>query len=137
MKNLVGWARVELLSSSSFSDWRADRLHHQPNKNNTKNNNCLPFSGGSFHVNFVVNGGEELPNMLVGIACSPDSYLDLPIPVRDGYNFDGWYYDNEFTKKIDFTNSIDFKPISKFDNKKCQIGFEDIEIYAKWEKVIS
>ena len=23
------------------------------------------------------------------------------------------------------------------DNKKCQIGFEDIEIYAKWEKVIS
>ncbi len=105
--------------------------------NNTKNNNCLPFSGGSFHVNFVVNGGEELPNMLVGIACSPDSYLDLPIPVRDGYNFDGWYYDNEFTKKIDFTNSIDFKPISKFDNKKCQIGFEDIEIYAKWEKVIS
>ena len=105
--------------------------------NNTKNNNCLPFSGGSFHVNFVVNGGEELPNMLVGIACSPDSYLDLPIPVRDGYNFDGWYYDNEFTKKIDFTNSIDFKPIPKFDNKKCQIGFEDIEIYAKWEKVIS
>ena len=105
--------------------------------NNTKNNNCIPFSGGSFHVNFVVNGGEELPNMLVGIACSPDSYLDLPIPVRDGYNFDGWYYDKDFTKKIDFTNSIDFKPISKFDNKKCQIGFEDIEIYAKWEKVIS
>lgn len=26
----VGRARVELLSSSSFSDWRADRLHHRP-----------------------------------------------------------------------------------------------------------
>lgn len=101
---------------------------------NTKNNNCVPFSGGSFHVNFVINGGEELPNMLVGIACSPDSYLDLPIPARDGYDFDGWYYDKEFTKKIEFTNSINFKPIPKYDNKKCQVGFEDIEIYAKWKK---
>lgn len=38
--------------------------------------------------------------MLVGIACSPDSYRELPIPVRDGYIFDGWYYDKDFTKKL-------------------------------------
>ena len=73
--------------------------------------------------------------MLVGIACSPDSYRELPIPVRDGYIFDGWYYDIVFTKKIEFTSSIDIKPVPKYDNK-CQVGFEDIEIYAKWKKII-
>lgn len=69
--------------------------------------------------------------MHVGIAVSPDSYQDLPIPSRDGYSFDGWYYDKEFTKKIEFTNSIDFKPIPKYEDG-CQMGFEDIKIYAKW-----
>ena len=102
--------------------------------NNAKSNNCAPISGGSFHVNFVVNGGYELPDMLVGVACSPDSYKDIPIPVRDGYSFDGWYYDKDYTQKIEFTNSINFKPIPKFDNKKCQVGFENIEVYAKWSK---
>lgn len=100
--------------------------------NNT--NKCVPLSGGSFHVNYVVNGGEELSSMVVGVACSPDSYEDLKVPVREGYTFDGWYYDKELTKKIEFTNSIDFKPIPKYDDNKCQIGFEDIEIYAKWKK---
>lgn len=100
---------------------------------NNKKDNCVPFSGGSFNINFVVNGGENIPSMLVGIACCPDSYRDLPIPVRDGYIFDGWYYDKDFTKKIEFTSSIDIKPVPKYDNK-CQVGFEDIEIYAKWKK---
>ena len=102
--------------------------------NNTKNNNCLPFSGGSFHVNFVVNGGEELPNMLVGIACSPDSYDELPIPVREGYTFDGWYYDKELKEKIEFTNTRFFTPVPEYDKNKCRIGYQDIEIYAKWHK---
>ena len=99
----------------------------------TRDNNCVPFSGGSFHINFVVNGGEELTSMLVGIACSPDSYDNLPIPVRDGYLFEGWYYDEELTKKVEVTNSVDIKPVPRFDNK-CQVGFEDIIIFAKWEK---
>ena len=99
----------------------------------TRDNNFVPFSGGSFHINFVVNGGEKLSSMLVGIACSPDSYDNLPIPVRDGYLFEGWYYDEELTKKVEVTNSVDIKPVPRFDNK-CQVGFEDIIIFAKWEK---
>ena len=93
---------------------------------------CIPaITGGSFSIIFNTNGGESISPMHVGIAVSPDSYQDLPIPSRDGYTFDGWYYDKELTQKIDFTNSIEFRPIPDYVDG-CQSGFKDIEIYAKW-----
>ena len=64
------------------------------------NKECVPFTGGSFSIIFNTNGGDEISSMSVCIACSPDSYLDLPVPVRDGYVFDGWYYDNGLGIKI-------------------------------------
>ena len=100
-----------------------------------KRNECEFFSGGSFNVIFNTNGGDEIPSMHVGIACSPDSYEDLPSPTREGYDFAGWYYDSDFKKKVDFTNSIDFIPIPEYDKNKCIIGHKDIEIYAKWRKL--
>ncbi|MBR3210961.1 MAG: InlB B-repeat-containing protein [Bacilli bacterium] len=99
-----------------------------------KKRRCVPFSGGSFQLIFHTNGGDEIPNMHVGIACSPDSYDDIPIPVRKGYQFDGWYFDKEFSKKIEFENSREFKPVPDLNRYKCVIGFQDIEIYAKWKK---
>ena len=97
------------------------------------NKECVPFTGGSFSIIFNTNGGDEISSMSVCIACSPDSYLDLPVPVRDGYVFDGWYYDNGLSKMVESTNSIDIKPIPQYDNN-CTIGYKDIEIYAKWVK---
>ena len=70
--------------------------------------------------------------MSVCIACSPDSYSDLPTPNRNGYNFEGWYYDKELTKKVDEVNTLDINPIPKLDKNKCVIGYEDIELFAKW-----
>lgn len=102
-------------------------------KNRSKKSECIPISGGSFSVIFNTNGGDSISPMHVGIAVSPDSYQDLPIPSREGYSFGGWYYDKDFTKKIDFTNSIEFNPNPKYVDG-CQSGFEDIEIYAKWIK---
>ena len=95
---------------------------------------CNFFTGGSFNLIFNVNGGEEIPIMSICIACSPDSYEELPVPIRKGYSFDGWYYDKDLTKKIDFTNTIDFSPIPEYDKHKCHVGYKDIEIYAKWNK---
>ena len=63
-----------------------------------------------------------------------DTYEELPVPIRKGYSFDGWYYDKDLTKKIDFTNTIDFSPIPEYDKHKCHVGYKDIEIYAKWNK---
>lgn len=60
---------------------------------------------GKKHVSFFANGGafangsnlqtEELNGN--GKITQPDS------PVRDGYVFDGWYYDSTFTQAVDFS----------------------------------
>ena len=93
---------------------------------------CHIFTGGSFDIKFNTNGGNEIANMSICIACSPDSYEDLPVAVRDGFTFDGWYYDKELTNKVDITNTKDFTPIPKYNDKKCLMGYKDIELFAKW-----
>lgn len=95
---------------------------------------CVPFTGGAFHLIFNTNSEESIDPMHVCIACSPDSYDELPIPVREGYTFDGWYYDKELKEKIEFTNTRFFTPVPEYDKNKCRIGYQDIEIYAKWHK---
>lgn len=102
------------------------------NKKEKVKSKCFPFTGGSFHIIFNTNGGENIPTMHVCIACNPESYDDLPIPVRDGYIFGGWYYDKDFKNKIEFTNTKDFRAIPIYDKNKCMTGYKDIEIYAKW-----
>lgn len=97
--------------------------------------NCTPFTGGSFTLKFDVDGGEEISDMSICIACSPSSYKDIPIPVKEGYKFLGWFSDKEFTNRITFTNTKEFKSVPKYDKNKCMIGYEDITIYAKWDEV--
>lgn len=106
-------------------------------KNKDAEKKCISFTGGSFNIIFNNDEENEIPNMSVCIACSPDSYEDLPIPVKEGYNFDGWYYDKEFTKKIEITNTRDFRAVPEYDKNKCIIGYKDIEVYAKWSEVQS
>ena len=96
-------------------------------------NKCVPFCGGAFNVFFNTNGGEEITNMHVGIACSPDSYLDLPTPKKEGYKFEGWYYDKEFREKVESRNSIDIKAELEYDKKGCPVGYKDRELFAKWK----
>jgi len=95
---------------------------------------CAPFVGGSFNLIFNTNGGEEIESMSICIACSPDSYKDIPIPVKEGYKFLGWFTDKEFTNPIHFTNTREFKSVPKYDKNDCMVGYEDIKIYAKWSK---
>ena len=103
-------------------------------KNKKVKTKCIPFTGGGFNIKFYTDGGVEIPDMHVCIACSPDSYQDLPIPVKEGSTFDGWYYDKEYTKKIEITNTRDFRAVPEYDKNKCKIGYKDIEIYAKWSE---
>ncbi len=95
---------------------------------------CNAITGGSFNIFFETNGGEELSTISVGIGVDPDTYDDLPIPVREGFTFDGWYYDNEFKEKVMATNTIDISPVSEYDKHKCFTGFKPITLYAKWVK---
>ena len=104
------------------------------NKTEKTKKECTPFVGGSFNLIFDTMGGEEIQSMNICIACSPDSYQDIPIPKKDGYKFLGWYKDKDYIFRIDFTNTKDFKSSPKYDKNKCMIGYEDITIYAKWEE---
>ena len=101
---------------------------------NFNNEKCISFSGGGFNIFFNTNGGDEVESIHVGIAVSPDSYQDLPIPVKDGFVFEGWYYDSKLTNKVNTISSRDISPIPKYDNNNCMIGYKDITLFAKWNK---
>ena len=102
-------------------------------KKSVKKEICTPISGGSFNLIFNTDSEQTIDNMTICIACAPDTYQDLPIPIKEGYEFDGWYYDNEFINKVETTNTINIKPVPKKD-KDCTIGYEDITLYAKYLK---
>ena len=81
---------------------------------------------GKKHVSFFANGGafangsnlqtEELNEN--GKITQPDS------PVRDGYVFDGWYYDSTFTQAVDFSQPL-------------QGGAANFMLFAKWTEAPS
>ena len=99
-----------------------------------KTEKCIPFTGGSFTLIFNTDSDNKIDNMSVCIACSPDSYKDLPTSSKEGYTFEGWYYDKELTKKVESKNTKDIRPIPKKD-KDCIVGYEDINLYAKYNKI--
>lgn len=59
------------------------------------------------------------------IVTSPESIEDililplLPVLSMDGYEFGGWYYDEEYTKQ-----ALDYDTLTS-----------DVVLYAKWEKI--
>lgn len=103
------------------------------NKEKIIKKKCIPITGGSYHLLLYKNLEEEPESMHVGIACSPSSYLDLPIPEKEGYSFDGWYYDKEYKEKVEVKNTREIKPVpERVDD--CIVGYQDISLYAKWTK---
>lgn len=104
-----------------------------------KNNviECQSISGGSFSLIFDTNEGNEIDSMPICIACGPDTYGDLPTPVKDNYVFSGWYYDKELTKGVKTMSTLDIEAEVLKDKNGCIIGYNDITLYAKWgENVI-
>ena len=72
-----------------------------------------------FKLNFVVDG-----EVYDTISTNGKEAIKLPDnPKKDGYIFDGWYWDNEFWKKPFTANSLLDTPLSS-----------DMSVYAKFEK---
>ena len=48
--------------------------------------------------------------------------------------FEGWYYDADFTKKVEATSSLDITPVPEYDknDKTCVVGYKNITLYARW-----
>lgn len=97
--------------------------------------NCEIFTGGGYNLIFNTNCKENIEPMDICIACDPDSYDDLPIPKREGYKFSGWYYDKILTKKVTKKSTFYINPITEKDWRGCPIGYQDVVLYAKWERI--
>ncbi len=75
-------------------------------------------------INFILyfdsNGGNEVPNINVKYNFNIDMPAD---PIKSGYKFVGWYWDNDVWLQPLTINSLINMPIS-----------EKTTVYAKWEK---
>ena len=94
---------------------------------------CQPIDGGSFRVSYLVDGVEVFYSH-VPIGCPDDAYENIYTPTKEGFTFDGWYYDEEFKNKVTVTNTNDLPKTPTFDENECQTGYKDITLYSKWIK---
>lgn len=90
---------------------------------------CESMTGGSYTLSFVTNTDAQVENKAVCIACAPDSYEELPVVEGS----EGWYYDAEFTKKVEGTSTSNVTPAPIYDanDKTCIVGYRNITLYAK------
>lgn len=77
-------------------------------------------------VIFIANGGTFTngdPNQCY--STNENGEINQPAsPVRDGYVFDGWYYDGSFTNAVDFSQPL-------------QGGADHFVLFAKWTEAFS
>lgn len=96
------------------------------------NKECVDILGGGFIINFITNGGNELESVNRCIGCGPNAYDELPVPVKDGYTFGGWYYDKDLINKVEGTSTLNVNPNPKYENG-CIVSYNDVILYALWK----
>lgn len=84
---------------------------------NEYDNQYQDYEDNSFVVYLEYNNGEDYSQ----ISMSEEGYIPEPdVPFREGYEFDGWYEDEDFYSKWDFNNDI---------------AYDEITLYAKWVEI--
>ena len=84
-------------------------------------------------VTFNTNGGNKIEKATVNIL--DKKVHKIPESKKDGYVFDGWYYDSALTKKVETSYLEELKYTPKYDKYGCPTDTgceENIDIYAKW-----
>lgn len=77
------------------------------------------WKGNKYTVTLNACGGTVSPLSIM--VTNGLEYGTLPIPSRDGYEFDGWYTDNKYTAKVTSYDIVDLR--------------DDQTLYAKWKEV--
>ncbi len=72
--------------------------------------------GASYVVEFDTDGGSKIKSIRTRRG---NTIKEPTVPEKEGYIFDGWYRDKEFTKKFDFETTL---------------IHSDMTLYAKWIK---
>lgn len=84
----------------------------------------------TYDIKFNTYGGTKINNIPFCTTCSSDELL--PKPTRNGYTFDGWYYDSKFERKVDGLYVRNVVTTEKRDTGNCLVGYNDVQLYAKW-----
>lgn len=82
----------------------------------------------TYKINYITNGGNDLE-----VETKDSQNVNLQTPNKDGYVFEGWYYDEALSSKA--TSPLVLKENKNDDG--CVTGYSDITLYAKWIKVFA
>ena len=75
-----------------------------------------PGTRDDYTLHYITNGGNHLSSETKSSSWTKD-YEDLPTPVRDGYTFEGWYWDLRLTEPV--TGDV-------------KVNKTTVTLYAKW-----
>ena len=115
-----------------------------PNSNPTSNPNICDYNSiDQLSIIFNTMGGNKIDAVTFN-RLGNEIGISMPVPVRNGYVFEGWYADSDYTTKINI-NSSKSKDIDKLsifylyqnyrDNQKCiEKTVGSAVVYAKWSK---
>lgn len=103
----VGWYLDENVWSQPFT---AEYFADKATVGNVNVYARYVYIAPTYTVTFDTDGGEELSPVKVSVIDS------APVTTREGYDFDGWYLDPEFTQRVSFPFTVE----------------GDCTLYAKW-----
>ena len=82
-----------------------------------------------FYIVYNTVGGKNIEPEFICINCVDGGWLEKA--EKDGYEFDGWYYDEEYLRKVDVSDKKEIEYVKRKDENGCEIeGL--VNIYAKW-----
>lgn len=86
-----------------------------------------------FNIILNPNGGVLTGETTINQCVECDTNTSIEIPTRDGYIFEGWFYDKAFSKQLtgNSSNRVEVNP--KRDSQYCVSGYNDVYLYAKWK----
>ena len=88
-----------------------------------------PMGVATARIDYYTNGGDSIPSSIISSMLLVNN--NLPLPVKAGYIFDGWYYDEELTDKVNTTLISEVKYQRLVDEKGCT-KTDVVNLYAKW-----
>ena len=118
-----------------FAGWYMDKeltIPYDPNGIAMDNFTLYAKWKRQFKVNFNSNGGTDVKSMLIDEGTQLST---LPVPTREGYKFDGWYIDENFSNMLADNATVwdNFTAYAKWVPDVAPIdasGFIDIEAGA-------
>lgn len=110
----------------------------------TNDNSCIMQENESIiTVYFITDGGTQVEKIKF-VKNTSENKLNLPKTTKDGYKFDGWYNDSNYSEKLDIKSTLS-EDISKLQlietfpiisKEKCSISKNYVTfVYAKWEEI--